>query len=70
MFTEYLLHMGQQELELRSFLSHFHGRAMILDTEVEDEELNAPQLHNFFCNIGDSRFTVPRQQPDIDCIVL
>ena len=51
-FKEYLQIQASQEPELENFFSLFNDRVIILDTELENQALNRPQLEPFLKSIG------------------
>ena len=50
-FKDYLIQQASKKSELKEFLNLFRGSVMILDTELEDQEFNGPQLQTFYSNL-------------------
>ena len=60
-FKQYLRDQASRVPELEKFLSLFVDRVIILDTELEDEELNNPQLDQFYNGLKDLTFKIDKK---------
>ena len=57
-FREYLQSQASQVPELERFFGLFDGHVILLDTELENQALNRPQLEQFFNGVGPNMFKV------------
>ena len=62
-FQEYLDHQKSQVPQLERFIRLFDDRVILLDTELEDEALNGPQLQQFYRDLDRKSFKIEMERP-------